>query len=179
MAQPNSLLKQAGNLIKGDLAEVNAELKAGREKKNGVLWQVLTRLICYAQQEVFAQGYTKKLAKQFRADVMSETGLSEAQSSKYTESISAALGVRGVRKGVRLIEGLSAAAADGVVATETFLKATEIETFNQFMASVRVEPTPVQKVGKALHKLTPAQRELAMEVAKSLDKNDGADTETE
>lgn len=171
---PNSYLKVAGNLIKGDLADVMAEIKSGNEKKGGILYRVLTHLICYAQIEVFATGYSKRLAKQFKADVMSETGLSEKQAGKYTESISAALGVRGVRKGVRCIDGLGAAAAEGVKMVEQFLKAAEIETFNQFMAAVRVDPTPVQVAAKVLRKLTVVQRAAAMEMAAKMDKDEDA-----
>ena len=173
----NSYLKLAGNLIKGDLVDINAELKLGRERKGGILWKVLTHLICYANNEVFNGGYTKKLAKQFRADVMSETGLSEKQASKYTESISAALGVRGIRKGIRSLDGLTAAAASGLKTVEELLKTMEIETFNQFMAAVRIEPTPVERAAKVLYKLTMDRREKAMELAKEMDKNEGADSE--
>lgn len=172
----NSYLKVAGTLIKGDLADVNSELKAGREKRQGILWRVLTHLVCYANNEVFAQGYTKKLASQFRADVMSETGLSEKQAGKYTEHISAALGVRGVRKSVRSLEGLDVAAKDGVKAVEDYLKGAEIETFGQFMSAVKIDPSPVAKVATALAKLTIPQRALAMEQATKIDKDEAADS---
>lgn len=165
-------LKAAGDLIKGDLADINSELKAGRERRQGTLWRVLTNLICYAANGVFIDGYSKKGAKQFRADVMAETSLSEKQASKYTENISAALGVRGVRKGVRAIDGLDAAAKEGVKMVEDFLKGAEIETFNQFMAAVRVDPTPVEKAAKVLSKLTEDQRNKAMERAKELSNED-------
>lgn len=174
MATSNTanFLKTAGDLIKGELADVNSELKTGREKRQGVLWRVLTNLICYATNSVFQDGYSKKAAKQFRADVMSETSLSEKQSGKYTENISAALGVRGVRKGVRAIDGLDAAARDGVRSVEDFLKAAEIETFNQFMAAVRIDPSPVEKAAKVLSKLTEEQRKKAMDRAVELSKED-------
>lgn len=165
----NSLLKVAGDLIKGDLADVNSELKAARERRGGVLWRVLTNLICYANNEVFEGGYTKKLAKQFKLDLVAETGLSEKQAAKYTESISAGLGVRGVRKGMRAIDGLPAAAFDGVKSVQEFLTAAEILTFNNFVTAVKVAPTPVQRAAKVLEKLTPKQREDAMALAAKAD----------
>lgn len=172
-------LTAAGNLIKGDLADVNSELKAGREKKGGILWRVLTNLIVYAQVGVFQQGYTKKLARQFKNDLVAETELSEKQAGKYTESISAALGVRGVRKGIKStgIDGLVAAAMDGTKAVQDFLKAREIETFNQFLKAVRVDVTPVQTAAKSLAKLTVQQRALAMEMAEKNDEADGDEAE--
>jgi hypothetical protein len=175
MSNTANFLKTAGDLIKGDLADINSELKMGRERRQGTLWQVLTNLICYGATAVFADGYTKKAAKQFRADVMAETSLSEKQASKYTENISAALGVRGVRKGVRAIDGLDAAAKDGVKMVADFLKGAEIETFNQFMAAVRIDPTPVEKAAKVLHRLTVEQRTKAMARAVELDKDGDGD----
>lgn len=175
MSNVKNYLKTAGDLIKGDLATVNAELKAGRERKNGVLWQVLTNLLVYANTQVFAQGYTKKLAKQFKNDLMAETGLSEKQAGKYTESISAALGIRGIRKGLRTIEGLPAA-CDDVKSVASFLEAAEITTFNKFISATRVDLTPVQSAAKVLSKLTVAQRVSAAELAEKMDK-DEADSE--
>lgn len=172
---PSNFLTTAGTLIKGELADINSELKSGREKRQGVLWRVLTNLVCYAANHVFVDGYSKKAAKQFRADVMAETSLSEKQSGKYTENISAALGVRGVRKGVRAIDGLDAAAKGGVKMVEDFLKAAEIETFGQFMSAVRIDPTPVEKAAKVLSKLTEEQRNKALERAKELSKEEEDD----
>lgn len=171
----NSYLKVAGNLIKGALADANEQLKKGNEEKRGVLWKVLVNLICYANNEVFAQGYTKKLAKQFKTDLMEEAGISDKQAAKYTESISSALGVRGIRAGMKVIDGLPAAANDGVKMVEDLLKAKEIETFTAFVRAVRTEKTPVQVAAIQLMKLTPKQRDLARQMA---DKND-SETDTE
>lgn len=173
MAKENyfSYLQIAGNLIKGDLAEISDQLKKGNEAKRGVLWQVLTNLVCYANNDVFKEGYTKKLARQFKADLMSETGLSEKQAGKYTESISAALGVRQVRKGMKAIDGLPAAAADGPKLVEEFLIARQIDTFNSFLKSVKTEDTPVQRAAKMLVKLTPKQRDLARQMADKQDED--------
>lgn len=175
MAKPNDVdgfLREAGTIIKGELADVNAELASGREKKKGVLWRVLTNLICYAANKVYAEGYTKKNAKQFRADVMAETNLSEKQAGKYTENISAALGVRGLRPGVRSLPGLDVAAKDGLVSVQEWLVAAEIDTFGKFMSALRVEKTPVEIAAEKLAKLTEAQRDKAMERAKELSKQD-------
>jgi hypothetical protein len=174
-----SYLLAAGNLIKGDLADVQSEIKSGNEKKGGIQWKVLTNLITYAQVGVFMEGYTKKLAKSFRNDLMAETTLSEKQAAKYTESISAALGVRGVRKGIKSsgIEGLGAAAADGPKAVGEFLKALEIDTFNKFVKAVRVEKTPVQIAAAALGKLNAEQRKMALEMAEKNDQTEGDEDE--
>ncbi len=163
-------LRTAGNLIKGDLKVVNDELKANQETKRGVLWQVLCNLLVYAQQAVFKDGYTRKKAKQFKDDLMRETGMSEKQAGKYTEAISAGLGVRGVRKGMRRIDGLDVA-CDDIKMVTAFLTAANIDTFNKFVQAVRVEKSPVNKVAEALHKLTPKQREAAMAMAEKLDKS--------
>lgn len=168
----NSYLKAAANLIKGDLSQANDELKAARDAKNGVLWKVLCNLICYANNEVFQNGYTRKLAKQFKVDLMSETGLGEKQASRYTEAVSAGLGVRGVRKGMRSIEGLPAAAADGIKMVEQFLNAADIKTFNQFISATKEEKSPVEKAAEVLSKLTLTQRERAVARAAELDKAD-------
>lgn len=175
MSNTANYLKTAGDLIKGDLANINEELKKGREAKNGVLWEVLANLLVYANTKVFAGGYTKKLAKQFKMDVCAETGLSEKQAGKYTESISAGLGVRGIRKGLKTIEGLTAA-CDDVKTVKAFLNAAEITTFNKFIAATRVDLTPVQTAAKVLAKLTPAQRNSAVEMAEKMDK-DSEDTD--
>ena len=161
-------LREGANLVKGDLATIKAEISAANEKKGGVLWLVLTNWILYANNSVFMDGYTKKLAKQFKMDVMSETGLSEKQAAKYTESISAGLGVRGVRKGMRAIDGLPAA-CDSLPSVQAFLMSAEIETFNKFQRAVRIDPTPVQAAAKVLLKLTPKQRDDARILADKLD----------
>lgn len=170
MSNIKNYLKTAGDLIKGDLANANSAIKEARDERNGVLWKVLTNLLVYANTEVFAQGYTKKLAKQFKSDVMAETGLSEKQAGKYTESISAALGVRGIRKGVRSIDGLPAA-CDDVATVAAFLTAAEIDTFNKFIKATKVDLTPVQSAAKVLAKLTPGQRQSAVEMAEKMDKD--------
>ena len=100
---------------------------------------------------------------------MAEVGISEKQAGKYTEAISAGLGVRGVRKGMRSIEGLPVAAADGINDLKDFFKAREIETFNAFTKAVRIEESSVHKVAKALHKLTKEQRAKANEIMEKLD----------
>lgn len=168
-------LKAAGDLIKGDLANAEEALKEGRETRKSVLWQVLCNLLPYAQNHVFREGYSRKLAAQFRDDLVKETGLSEKQAAKYTESISAGLGVRGLRKGLKMIDGLPAACGS-VKDTEEFLVAIKIDTFNKFRSAVRVDKTPVQDVGERLHKLTDHQRTLAMQVATRLDKAEEPDT---
>lgn len=178
MKNTTSYLREAALLIKGDLKHVNDELKAGQEAKRGVLWNVLCNLLVYAQQAVFADGYTRKKAKQFKDDLMSETGLSEKQVSKYTEAISAGLGVRGVRKGMKSIEGLGVA-CDNVAMVQQFLTGAGIDTFNKFVRAVRVEKSPVAVVAEAFYELTPKQRDLALKMVDKLDKaqdpGDGTD----
>jgi hypothetical protein len=155
-------LREGANLVKGDLATIKAEISAANEKKGGILWQVLTNWILYANNSVFMDGYSKKLAKQFKMDVMAETGLSEKQAA------SAGLGVRGVRKGMRAIDGLPAA-CDSLPSVQAFLMSAEIETFNKFQRAVRIDPTPVQAAAKVLLKLTPKQRDDARILADKLD----------
>lgn len=168
MSNTKNYLRAAANRIKGELATVREEIAKANETKGGILWLVLCDLLVYAQNSVFNEGYTKKLARKFKLDLVSETGLSEKQAAKYTESISAALGVRGVRKGMKAIEGLVAACDDSDM-VQAFLKSCEIDTFNKFQKAVRVEATPVQTAAKALLKLTPKQRDAAREMA---DKHD-------
>lgn len=174
MATTNSYLRSAGNLIKGDLATIREEITKANETKGGILWQVLTYLICHAQNEVFKDGYTKKLARKFKLDLVAETGLSEKQAAKYTESISAGLGVRGVRKGMLEIKGL-AVNCDDADTVGKFLKAAEIDTFSKFQKAVRVELTPVQAAAKVLSKLTVAQRQSAIDMAKKGDVDQDSD----
>ena len=169
MSNSNNYLKAAGNLLKGDLSTLDAQLKAAREERGGVLFDILCNLTCHAAINVFKDGYTKKLASQFKQDVVAEVGISEKQAGKYTEAISAGLGVRGVRKGMRSIEGLPVAAADGINDLKDFFKAREIETFNAFTKAVRIEESSVHKVAKALHKLTKEQRVKANEIMEKLD----------
>lgn len=173
-----NFLKAASNLIKGDLSRLDSELKERREERGGVLYGILCNLICHAQINVFDSGYTKKAAAQFKADVVVEVGISEKQAGKYTESISAGLGVRGVRKGMRPIDGLPAAAMDGLKAVAEFLKERDVETFNAFTKAVRIEETPAHKVAKQMHKLTDTQRAKVQEIVAKLDKAQETD-ETE
>lgn len=177
MSNTRSYLKTAADRIKGDLATVRDEIKAANERKGGILWLTLCDLLCYAHLEVFAKGYSKKAAKTFKVDLMGETGLSEKQAAKYTESISAGLGVRGVRKGMREIKGLPAACEDTTL-VQAFLNAAEIDTFNKFQRAVRIDLTPVQSAAKMLEKLTPTQRADAMKMAAKND-HDGDTAETE
>lgn len=162
-------LREAGLLIKGDLKSVNDSLKAANEEKRGVLWRVLCNLLVYAQQAVFVDGYTRKKAKQFKDDLIAETGLSIKQASKYTEAISAGLGVRGVRKGMRSIEGLGIA-CDNVAMVQEFLTGAGIDTFNKFVQAVRTEKSPVLTVAEKFAALTPKQRDLCLKTVEKIDK---------
>lgn len=166
-----AFLKSAAERIKGELATVREDIAKGNEKKKGILWLTLCDLLCYAHTEVFKDGYTKKAAKAFKTDLMTETGLSEKQAAKYTESISAGLGVRGVRKGMREIKGLPTA-CDDTVSVQAFLNAAEIDTFNKFQKAVRTDLTPVQAAAKMLSKLTPIQRGDAVKMAAKMDSTD-------
>ena len=78
---------------------------------------------------------------------------------------------------MRSIDGLTAVAAESPEAVTRFLNAAEITTFNQFISATRLDKTPVQLAVERLSKLTPAQREMAMEMAKKGDAVEGADTE--
>src|SRR6185436_7361501 len=134
-----SFLRKAANILKGELAECNTALKETREAQRGAQWRILCNLICHAAQEVFTEGYSRQIASKFREDWVKASGLSAKQASKWTESISAALGVRGLRKGLKPLEGLMAVGKEGTDEVDKYLKAREITSFNEFMAATRTE----------------------------------------
>lgn len=179
MSTANSYLRSAANLFKGELANNSEALIAARDTKNGTLWSIGCHLICHASIEVFDKDYTRVKAKRFKEDVMAQFGISAKQAGKWTESISAALGVRGVRKGVQPIEGLSVTARDGLKAVQEFLNAKEVKTWNQFMAATRTPKDNVQELAKKYHTLSNQQRERLLKLVEKLDKDEeGADEET-
>ena len=176
---PKSYLVDAGQVFKGKLADANKAVEEASGDKAKALWEVLNLLICYAGSVVFKQGdYTRKKAAQFKEDVMGQLGISAKQAGKWTESISAALGVRGLRKGVKPIEGLMAVAKTGVEDVDVFLKAREISTFNQFMNATRVEKDAVQALARQVFNLSQQSRERLRRLVEKLDKDaEGEDEE--
>lgn len=180
MATNVTYLRDAANIFKGELADNNEALKLARDARNGSLWNILCHLVCHASIVVFDKDYSRVKAKRFKEDVMGSFGISEKQAGKWTEAISAGLGVRGTRKGVQPIEGLSVAARDGVAETQKFLKAKEIETFNQFMTATRTPKDDVQELAKKYHNLSEAKRARLLKLVEKLDKDeDGTDDDTE
>jgi hypothetical protein len=178
VSNTGTYLRTAANLFKGELAENSEALKTARDAKNGTLWEIICNLICHASLNVFQDGnYTRKLAKRFKDDVVSECQLSEKQAGKYTESISAALGVRGLRRGVKPLDGLYAASQDGVKAVKEYLNAAEISTFNQFMNATRVGVTDIERVAKAYFRLSDIARQKVLEQVEAMDKNKAAEDE--
>lgn len=175
----NSYLRTAANLFKGELANNSEALLAARETKNGTLWQIGCHLICHATIEVFDKDYTRAKAKRFKEDVMAQFGISAKQAGKWTESISAALGVRGVRKGVQPLDGLSAVARDGIGAVKEFLNAKEIKTWNQFMTATRSPKDPVQELAKKYHGLSIQQRERLTKIVEKLDADEAGAEDVE
>lgn len=170
-------LHDAGLIFKGELANNHEALKKAREDRNGSLLRILTLLICHASNNVFDHGYTKAKARRFNEDVIAEFGIGDKQASKWTTSISAALGVRGVRKGVQPIEGLDVAAGNGNEAVVEFLHVREIETFNQFMAATRTVKDEVQELAFKYQKLSESKRERLLKLVEKLDKDEQGDVD--
>ncbi len=169
---PLTYLRDAGQLFKGQLADNTAALKKATTERAGTLWEILALMIAYAGTAVFTNGdYTRKKAKKFKEDVMGQLGISAKQAGKWTESISAALGVRGLRKGVRPMDGLMAVAKTGPSDVKTFLMAKELMTFNQFMTATRTEKDPVQEIAKRVYGLSTQQRERLERVVAKLDED--------
>lgn len=176
--QPSEYLKAAGKLFKGQLGDHTEALKKAGDARAGTLWEILVLMICHAGTVVFNGGeYTRAKAKKFKEDVMGELGISAKQAGKWTESISAALGVRGLRKGVRPMDGLMAVAKTGPADTRTFLNAKEITTFNQFMNATRIPKDAVQELAKKVYNLSDQQRERLARVVKKLDDDESGDGE--
>lgn len=172
-------LRDAANMFKGELANHSEAWAAARDVRNGTLWSIGCHLICHASQIVFDKDYTRAKAKRFKEDVMGSFGTSAKQAGKWTESISAALGVRGVRKGVQPLEGLSVVAKDGLKAVQEYLNAKEIKTWNQFMTATRSPKDAVQELAKRYAGLSPQQRERCLKLVEKLDKDEDGSDDTE
>ncbi len=170
-AEYGKYLRTAANLLRGDLVQSTRDRTKANEKRNETLWQVLLNLLIYAQNVVYADGYSKKAAGGFIKTLETESGLSNRAAQKYCEAVSTGLGVRGNRKGMRTIQGLPAA-CENLKTLEAFLLAKEIKNFNQFRASIRVGKSPVVVAAEYLAKLaTPAQRDRARELADKMEKD--------
>lgn len=164
-----SYLRSAANLLRGDLAQHTKDRKETNEKRNKTLWQVLLNLLVYAQNVVYADGYTRKAAAGFIKELETESGLSNRAAQKYCEAVSTGLGVRGNRKGMRAIAGLSAA-CENTKTLEQFLNAKEISNFNQFRDAIRTAKSPIVVAAEYLAKLaTAAQRDKARELADKME----------
>lgn len=174
MATPNSYLHAAALVFKGELSGNIEALKKARDEKNSSLWNVLTNLICHASTQAFEHGYTRAKAKRFNEDVIAAFGIGEKQAMKWTTSISAALGVRGLRKGVQPLKGLDVAATEGVDRVNEFLQAAQVTTFNQFMASTRTEKNPIDELARRYQKLSDVERERVQKLVKKLDDDESA-----
>lgn len=167
-----SYLRAAANLFKGDLSTNNEALETARNEKNGTLWKILNNLICHASINVFPAGYTRALAKRFKEDVIASFGISAKQASRWTESISAALGVRGLRKGIQPLDGLLAVGKEGPETVAEYLNVREIKTFNQFMNATRASKDHVVELAKKYQLLSPQQRDRVIKLADEIDKKE-------
>ena len=167
-------LRDACNLIKGEIAQVKDERGKLSKTYQAAQWKVLCNLIVYAHNGVFAEGYTRKAARKFIDDLERESGLSTQSCARYTNSISAALGVRGIRKGLKSIAGLPAASDDPQM-VEKFLKGINIDTISKFIDATRTAKSPVRLAAEKLQALTLKQRQMAMDMAIRMDQDDDAD----
>lgn len=160
-------LKKARELFVGEIADATDKMREYRDGRSAALFQALCNLICHAHVVSFAEGYSKKAAREFMDGVANECGLSEKQAFKYTSAITAALALRATKGSFRGsgIDGLDVAASDGPAAVADHLKKFEIETYNQFIAYLRVAVSPVAKVAAQLAKLNEDQRKEAMAMA--------------
>lgn len=181
MTNSNSMnfLKRAGELIKDELGK-NEQIETLTGERNVVVWDACCNLICHATLNVFvspktgAAFYSKNIAAQFKEDVSKELGISVKQAGKYTETISAALGVRLDKTGLKGggIKGLRIAAMDGVESVKDFCKALDepVETLGGLRRAVREEgESDIVKLAKKLHKQGKVERDEIMSLVKKLD----------
>lgn len=174
----NTYLRDAANLFKGKLSTNNEALKEARDEKNGTSMTILIYLICYAATEVFVGDYSRAKAKRFKEDWVASANISAKQAGKWTESVSAALGVRGLRKGIQPLDGLMPMGKEGPEHVKSYLASLEITTFNQFMAATRTAKDHVQELAKKYHGLSTQQRERLLKLVEKLDKDEeGEDDE--
>lgn len=140
-------------MFKGELSVSRETIKDARLVYGTISYKIIAELTCHGANKVFSGGYTRKLATDFKHDVMAEFGISKKQAGKYTEAVSAALGVRGLRRGVEAIAGLDVAAADGPASVEEFLLASDIRTFNAFINRTRADVDALDALAQRIAKL--------------------------
>lgn len=172
MANSNAAtyLQTAATLYRGDLAQSKEAADAARDLRNSSQWEIMCNLVAYAMVSVFKDGYKKTAAAMFREEVKDSFAISAKQAGKYTEAISAALGVRGMRDGIKPLKGLGVAALEGLDQIKTYLNASGIDTFNKFMQATRVDKDPVVELARKFAQFTTEERADCLEHVKVLDK---------
>lgn len=181
MSNSNSanFLKRAGELIKDELGK-GEQIETLVGERNAIVWDACCNLICHAAINVFVNAktgnpfYSKTIAVKFKEDVSNELGISVKQAGKYTETISAALGVRMDKSGLKGggIKGLRVAAMDGPEEVREFCKALDepVETLGALRRAVREEgDSEIVKLAKKLHKQGKVERDEIMSLVKKLD----------
>lgn len=174
-----NFLRIAGQLIKDELGK-GEQIETLTDERNAVVWDACCNLICHAALNVFVNPktgnpfYSKNIAAKFKDDVVHELGISVKQAGKYTETISAALGVRMDKTGLKGggIKGLRVAALDGVDEVKTFCKALDepVETLGGLRRAVREDgESEIVKLAKKYQKLGKVEREELQSIVKRLD----------
>lgn len=166
-----NFLKHAGELIKGAIADAEGLIKESQEARDKAAWEATCNLICHAALNVFDKGYKKPIAKQFKQDVAQVLGISEKQASKYTETISAALGVRMDKGGLKGggIKGLRVPAMVSPDEVAEFCSALEITTLGGLRRACQKDKDPIETMARQFQKLETDARDEVLKLVKELD----------
>lgn len=169
-----NFLHKAGLLIKGEIADANETIKTTREARDKAVWQAICNLFCHAVVNIFADGYSKAAAAKFKAEVAENCNIKEKQAGKYTETISAALAMRGTRAGIKAgIPGVYEAAQEGPdTVFDFFAKLAEpVNTLGGLQRLIRKPVNVTQKVAEAFAKLDETDRDTVLKLVKRMDEN--------
>lgn len=166
-----NFLHKAGLLIKGEIADATSTIKENQEARNKAMWQAVCNLFCHAAVNVFGAGYSKVAAAQFKTEVATNCGITEKQASKYTETISAAMKMRGTRKGIKSIPGLFEAAQEGPGQVEKLFSemAEPVNTLGGLTRLIREPGDPLRKLAEKLSNLDGTDREAVEKMVKKMD----------